>query len=418
MTEPTIGPILRQLRDDAGRSQSEQAQLLSAVSGRPVTRNEVSRWENEGRLLTPYWQGHYAATFGVPEGKLRQAVRAAKRRRRQQLDVAEDGGAVLRRQFLGNALTTAASLIIPGTIDASAVSDQRISIGTVAKLAARMPRLRRLDNFLGGADTYPLYAAELNATRGLLSKSTYSDAAGRLLHALVSEQGQQAGWAAFDAGQHAIARQHFEESLAAAKEAQDRSLGGNALAFMAYQAISVGAPAQELAMEACGRAGPDAPARVTALLREREAWAHAISGSARETERALNDAEEALASDDGSPAPDWATWVDAKEVQIMTGRCWSTLRRPLRAVPVLQEVLAEFPATHARDKALYLTWLASAYLDAGEIEQAAGTVGDVLTLSSGVGSVRPMERANVLLRRLKPHRRLAPVSDLLERAAN
>lgn len=64
-------------------------------------------------------------------------------------------------------------------------------------------------------------------------------------------------------------------------------------------------------------------------------------------------------------------WVDETEVQIMAGRCWSELRRPLRAVPILESVLARYDDTHARDKALYLTWLAVAYLDAAEPEQAA-----------------------------------------------
>jgi hypothetical protein len=72
MGEPTIGPMLRKLRAETYRSQSEQADLLSQLAGRSVTRNDVSRWENEGRLLTPYWQEHYAASFGVPTPLLRR----------------------------------------------------------------------------------------------------------------------------------------------------------------------------------------------------------------------------------------------------------------------------------------------------------------------------------------------------------
>jgi transcriptional regulator with XRE-family HTH domain len=100
MSEWTIGPTLKRLREQAGRSQAEQAECLSAVSGRPVTRNEVSRWENEHRLLTPYWQRHYAATFDVTEASLRQAVRAAKQRRKEPVAVVGDGDDVFRRQFL------------------------------------------------------------------------------------------------------------------------------------------------------------------------------------------------------------------------------------------------------------------------------------------------------------------------------
>jgi hypothetical protein len=100
----------------------------------------------------------------------------------------------------------------------------------------------------------------------------------------------------------------------------------------------------------------------------------------------------------------------------MTGRCWTELRRPLRAVPVLEDVLTRYDDTHARDKSLYLSWLAESYLAAGEVEQAATVVGRVLDLSAGVASVRPRRRLEPTLRRLSPHRDLMAVAEVLERA--
>jgi hypothetical protein len=38
-------------------------------------------------------------------------------------------------------------------------------------------------------------------------------------------------------------------------------------------------------------------------------------------------------------------------------------------VAVLESTLDRYDDTHARDKALYLTWLADAYLDANEVER-------------------------------------------------
>ncbi|MGA5703402.1 hypothetical protein [Peterkaempfera bronchialis] len=100
----------------------------------------------------------------------------------------------------------------------------------------------------------------------------------------------------------------------------------------------------------------------------------------------------------------------------MTGRCWTELRRPLRAVPVLEQVLAGFDDAHARDKALYLSWLADSYLAAGEIEQAAAITGRVLDLSAGVASVRPRQRVTPVLQRLAAHRELPQVAEVLEKA--
>jgi hypothetical protein len=54
----------------------------------------------------------------------------------------------------------------------------------------------------------------------------------------------------------------------------------------------------------------------------------------------------------------------------MAGRVWTQLRRPLRAVPILQRATASYGEDTGRETALYLTWLAEALLQAREVEQA------------------------------------------------
>jgi hypothetical protein len=63
----------------------------------------------------------------------------------------------------------------------------------------------------------------------------------------------------------------------------------------------------------------------------------------------LAEAREALHAAASRPEPDWVFWVDDDELNIMVGRCWTELRRPLRAVPTLEAVLARYEDTHARD---------------------------------------------------------------------
>ncbi|MFF4420390.1 hypothetical protein ACFY04_06295 [Streptomyces sp. NPDC001549] len=108
--------------------------------------------------------------------------------------------------------------------------------------------------------------------------------------------------------------------------------------------------------------------------------------------------------------------MDRDEIAIMTGRCWSELHRPLRAIPALEDALGRYDDSRSRDKALYLSWLAAAYLDAGEIEHATAITTRVFDLSEGLASIRPMVRARLMVKRLEPHRSLAPVGALLERA--
>ncbi|MFF2066418.1 XRE family transcriptional regulator [Streptomyces sp. NPDC058200] len=293
----------------------------------------------------------------------------------------------------------------------------RIGRDLPVQLRMRTERLRRLDDILGGGDTYRVYLGEYQATKAVLRDGSYTDETGRSLLSVLAEQAQQAGWAAFDAGKSSDARSLYEASHLAATDAGDRVLAGNALAFLAYQQTSVNPQAGiDMAIESCRTAGAEAPSGVRALLHERLAWAYAVAGLASQTEQALRSAEDALSENDGLPQPDWAAWVDSRELQIMTGRCWTELRRPIRAVPVLESALARFDDAHARDKSLYLSCLATSCLAAGEVEQAATITTQVLELSAGVASVRPRQRIAPVLQELSAHRAVPAVAEAMDMA--
>ncbi|MBS2531465.1 helix-turn-helix domain-containing protein [Catenulispora sp. NF23] len=309
----------------------------------------------------------------------------------------EIGEPVDRRSFLAlPPLAVMPELVAPH------VESGRIGSSTIARLVERTARLRQMDNVLGGADTYRTFLGELESSQRLAKSATYDEVTGRALFALIAEQAQQAGWSAFDAGWQERARKLYELSREAATEARDDALTGNALAFLAYQRQGSATDAVEIAAASVARAGPAVPGAVRALLLERLAWAYAIAGEPRETERALDAAHEALARE-GQPSPDWAAWVDASELQIMTGRCWAQLRQPGRAIPVLENVLSAYPDLWGRDKALYLTWLAEAYRDAGEVEQAAAVLSEAQALSADVASVRPRQRITDVAATLAPY---------------
>lgn len=326
-----------------------------------------------------------------------------------------DGDDVRRREFFK--ASAGAGLVVGLPEFAHLQAGSRVGSDFPERLRKRTARLRRLDDVLGGGDTYRVYLGEYQATKALLRDATYTEDTGRSLLSVLAEQAQQAGWAAFDSGRHEDARGLYEASHNAAVEAGDTALAGNALACLAYQTVDGDRESGiEIAARACATAGRDAAPGVRALLYERLAWAYAVAGLAIETERALGTAESALAEVDDTPQPDWAAWVDRNELRIMTGRCWAELRRPLRAVPALETALADYDDVHARDKSLYLSWLADSYVSAGEVEQAASAAERALELSAGVASVRPRERLSPVLRRLGEHRSLPAVAEVLDRA--
>ncbi|QSB14157.1 helix-turn-helix transcriptional regulator [Natronosporangium hydrolyticum] len=315
-----------------------------------------------------------------------------------------------RREFLG----VAASAVALAPLMDHLKAGRQLGGNLVRQLLMNTARLRRLDDYFGGADTYELFAEEVEATALLLHEGSYPEATGRQLLALLSEQAQLAGWAAFDAGWQPQARHMYELSLQAAQEAGDPSLTGNAFAFLGYQRLTVGEPPIEDLTAACEWAERGSPPKVRTLLHCRRAWAHANIGDASQTQRHLDIAADALTVSAQAAEPDWVYWVDGLEHDIMTGRCWAALRRPLRAIKALEDALDCYDDTHGRDKGLYLSFLADAYLEANEIEQACAVASKAMDLCAGVGSVRPHERIRNLIGRMEPVQ--PAVADLRTRA--
>ncbi len=237
------------------------------------------------------------------------------------------------------------------------------------------------------------------------------------MHTLLAEQAQQAGWAAFDTGWNQRATQLFERSFQAAQAAECSDLAGNALALRSYQLLSAGEQPSDLTDRSLRSAASSGHPAVKSLLYQRGAWTYAVAGQVQPTAWALGQAAEALAETVDSPAPDWASWAhNPLELEIMTGRCWAELHRPLRAIPALESAMSQYDDSHSRDKALYLSWLADSYLDAGEVEQAAVVTSYALDLSSRVASTRPQLRFADVLDRLRPHSAVPEVADLLTRS--
>jgi transcriptional regulator with XRE-family HTH domain len=366
----SVGRLIRQLRQARGWSQSRLAAELSArAGGATVTREYISRrWESGKVTPSPFWRRHLADVFGVAVDDL-------------------ETDDVHRREFLVTAVGLAMTPLAPS----------RVGRTDVARLYRRTARLRRLDDIMGGADTYPLYAAETEGTARLMREATTDT---QPLTALLAEQQQMTGWAAFDAGRHDTARKHYETSLRAATEAGEHALAGNALAFLAYQMTATSRDAVDTAEASYEAARHDATPKVKALLLERLAWSYAVHGRGDDTARALDGARDALHAHDDRPEPDWVFWVDDDELDIMTGRCWARLGQPRKAIPALAPALSRMSDTCARDKALYLTGLANAYVDADDLDMAADRAEYAADLSEGVASVRPVEQLRGVARRL------------------
>jgi hypothetical protein len=147
-----------------------------------------------------------------------------------------------------------------------------------------------------------------------------------------------------------------------------------------------------MAASAYRGAAPTASATARALLLDRLAWAQAKAGDAAACDRTLGEVDETYADRDPADDPAWTYWLSPQEVAVMAGRCWTELHRPLRAVPALEQATAGYGDNTARESALYLTWLATAYAEANEIDQGAAVATRALRLDQLAHSARSTSR--------------------------
>ncbi|MFI1199308.1 helix-turn-helix domain-containing protein [Streptomyces sp. NPDC020883] len=397
-----FGAYLARLRRDAHKSQRQLAAMLCAVSGtQSVTRNEVSRWER-GERIPDSWLQFIAKVLGVPRGELERAAGYVR---------GESGGPPF------GAAVVLAELIPPGDSLGSlgARSGRRVGREEVASLTARVHGFRLADDVLAGGDLMAPVFRELNAALRLYREGIHREAVGSALLSQIGELAQIAGWIASDAGQHAQAERAYRIGIEAARQANDGPLVANVAGSLAYQFSNTGQERAgvDLSRAALDEAGPDAPPKARALFFDRVAWAHTRAGEAQPAMQALGQAHDALTEADEGEAPAWAYWVSREELEVMDARVFTELHRPLRAVPLLTGALSRYDATHAREVALYRSWLAMALADANEPEQAAEEARRVVSVSADMTSDRIASRARVVLRRLQGFGEVPEVRDVL-----
>ncbi|HET6859612.1 MAG TPA: helix-turn-helix transcriptional regulator [Streptomyces sp.] len=388
-----FGAYLARLRHRAGRSQRQLAVDLCALSGiGSVTRNEVSRWER-GERLPGAWLPFLAQVLSIPLRDLEDAAAYAR----------SDGP-----ETFPGVTATLAELMPPGgaLVTIEPRTGRRVGATEVAGLAARVHGLRLADDVLSGGDLAGPAVRELRSAVRLHREASYGEETGCGLLVQIGELAQICGWILSDAGRHEDAQHVYELGVTAARQAGDTPLVAHLASSLGYQHSNTGREREgvELARAALDEAGSDAPPKTRALFHDRIAWAHTKAGAAQPALRALAQAHDALSDGDNCEAPTWAYWVSQEELEVMDARCFTELRRPLRAVPLLTDVLARYATTHTRELILYRSWLAIALLDGGEPEAAAAEARTVAELSSDTTSDRALRRTRAVLRRLEDFR--------------
>ncbi|MYW01539.1 transcriptional regulator [Streptomyces sp. SID3343] len=411
-TEKRPNTVLRRLREQERHQTRDEFADSMAKAARELGENCACNWRyvahlEDGTIAMPgpAYRRILERTTGRPFADLGWSAPVVAEPRHEPTSedhgrTAPDGSPPNAARMLAELLPADEGALTP----AQGGSRRQVGAGAVLDLSGRVHGLRLADDFLSGGDLIAPAFRELRQAIRLYRESSHSDEVGRALLAAIGELAQIAGWIASDAGQNAQAEKAYRLGISAARAAGDGTLTGNLIGSLSYHYANTQRPADAvtLAKAAVGTTGAAAPPRARALTHDRAAWAYTKAGNAQEAMKALGAAEAALTEHtDGVDEPGYLYWVNSGELQVMEARAYTELRRPLRAVPLLTDVLSRYDVTHAREMALYLSWLAEAYVHANEPEQAAATAERMITLSADIASERTSERARVVLRNLQ-----------------
>ncbi|WP_233621382.1 hypothetical protein [Amycolatopsis sp. WAC 04182] len=86
------------------------------------------------------------------------------------------------------------------------------------------------------------------------------------------------------------------------------------------------------------------------------------------------------------------------EIDVMAGRVLIELGDPASAAPLLTSAIDGYDAEHAREVALYQTWLAESYARAGELDAARGVIERARSTTAAVNSARLIRRVEEIER--------------------
>jgi tetratricopeptide (TPR) repeat protein len=293
---------------------------------------------------------------------------------------------------------------------------RRISDQLVSTVEHRVVQLRRADDFVAGSESHALVRRELAATTGLLRNASYTEDQARRLLTAVGELAQLAAWVAADGDMNAAALGYVRGGVSAATAAGDAPLAANIISTLSYQIANTGNvhEAAILARTAYAGAKSQATPRTNALLMERIAWADAKRGDLQSCERFLAQVDDNFSRGPRENDPEWIYWLNQEEIDVMAGRCYTELKIPNRAEPLLRGAISRYDQSLIRENALYLSWLAESYVQLDEIDQASEIGLRALELAMHTGSARADNRLRRIAGILKRYKSIPKVAEFLD----
>ncbi|MCA1672305.1 MAG: hypothetical protein LC799_08930, partial [Actinobacteria bacterium] len=244
-----------------------------------------------------------------------------------------------RRVLVNWGLTTAAAAGL------GISSGGRVDAADVAQLQRTTARFHALDQQHGGEALWKVGTTAVHEANLMLEHCTYSSTVGHQLLKATARLQVCAGWLAFDAGRHDIARTCYADALALARQADDPEVEIRAYSLLALRSNIIRRPreARRLAI-AAGQIKPPAGGspRLVVIPRLRQAVASSLLAEHREADRAISEARRGLEHAHDWPIEEWGAFLTTMEIDAVEATCALETGRPSRAAELLERAIAGY----------------------------------------------------------------------------
>ncbi|MBP5935348.1 helix-turn-helix transcriptional regulator [Streptomyces sp. LBUM 1476] len=338
------------------------------------------------------------------------------------LDIAVGGREMDRRRLL-----TASGVALTAFVNAwdaaeaeplqRAAEGSRLTHDLLDGLQRTTDNLRTMDASDGSGTLTSLSNRHLQFLKHLLEETSYDEARGRRLAAIIADTAAQTGWFVFDSGDRDRPLSYLYAALRAAKVSQDVRLGAGALSYIAIHGYSTGAPHH--AVTAAQRARDkvrklDTPA-LEAMLLTRQARGHAKLGERQAALAALGRAAELCSQGRSEHDPHWLYWINEGEIHGQAGSCYLDLGDPRNAVASFMKARETHNPAEHRTRGLFLSRAATAHIEQGDLEAGCATAHEVLDLSERLQSARLDSHVTSMIQQLRTVAHSPYAQDVLER---
>lgn len=245
-----------------------------------------------------------------------------------------------------------------------------------------------LDNAMGGGELAPVAARLFKEVRHRIGRCANRDRNRKDTLAAMGELAEVGGWLAFDAERHSLVRLLNQEALYYTRLSGNREIELLTLQNMSMHDVELGQPAAALDIAESVLQSPDhLSARVRSLFLIRKARAIARAGGVEALDL-MDHAWSLFREGVGEADPDWAWWIDEREIEWHVAMCRVDLDDLNGALSAFERSVDAGPPGVSRSNFVHRAYLLRAQAAVQSWDAVDETLSELAQLAEHVASNR------------------------------